>query len=202
MQAFYGTAIISIHSLRMEGDSPHTQRRSMWTISIHSLRMEGDKRRAGELDRQSISIHSLRMEGDYISREFGRRLGAFQSTPSAWRETQLERDEEAAQDISIHSLRMEGDSCEWRLPLCESYFNPLPPHGGRPMLRNHPGKVTVFQSTPSAWRETASQASLTNSHPFQSTPSAWRETAAGRAAARNFDISIHSLRMEGDVMLW
>ena len=33
---------------------------------------------------------------------------------------------------------------------------------------------------------------------FQSTPSAWRETAAGRAAAGNFDISIHSLRMEGD----
>ena len=35
-------------------------------ISIHSLRMEGDstKRKQQELDRK-ISIHSLRMEGDY-----------------------------------------------------------------------------------------------------------------------------------------
>ena len=36
---------------------------------------------------------------------------------------------------------------------------------------------------------------------FQSTPSVWRETAAGRTAAGNFDISIHSLRMEGDRFL-
>ena len=33
---------------------------------------------------------------------------------------------------------------------------------------------------------------------FQSTPSAWRETAARRQMCQRTDISIHSLRMEGD----
>ena len=56
------------------------------------------------------------------------------------------------------------------------YFNPLPPHGGR-----HAGKyvaldIVLFQSTPSAWRETVSEKAAGISHRFQSTPSAWRET--------------------------
>ena len=80
---------ISIHSLRMEGDStmqlsldkdgifqstPSAWRETVTTqsyfgikyISIHSLRMEGDwnhSEKAGKC--RSISIHSLRMEGDY-----------------------------------------------------------------------------------------------------------------------------------------
>ena len=57
--------------------------------------------------------------------------------------------------ISIHSLRMEGDVEETR---------PVFPRD-------------IFQSTPSAWRETANAMGI------------------GNAAA---SISIHSLRMEGD----
>ena len=80
--------VISIHSLRMEGDDiipgtmtnifyfnplpPHGGRHCgtflflfCFNISIHSLRMEGDVKKhlfqGHELD---ISIHSLRMEGD------------------------------------------------------------------------------------------------------------------------------------------
>ena len=34
---------------------------------------------------------------------------------------------------------------------------------------------------------------------FQSTPSAWRETKKGGTVIGWIDISIHSLRMEGDV---
>ena len=34
--------------------------------------------------------------------------------------------------------------------------------------------------------------------PFQSTPSAWRETICSWVSSRQFRISIHSLRMEGD----
>ena len=34
---------------------------------------------------------------------------------------------------------------------------------------------------------------------FQSTPSAWRETTAYEHARDAYDISIHSLRMEGDI---
>ena len=58
-----------------------------------------------------------------------------------------------------------------------SYFNPLPPHGGR-----LPCSVTVR---------------LLSS--FQSTPSAWRETSPGAPVGGNRKISIHSLRMEGDL---
>ena len=78
-------------------------------ISIHSLRMEGDCLPTEQLDRCDISIHSLRMEGD--SEKIFRMVGAqlFQSTPSAWRETGRENADTVRLDISIHSLRMEGD---------------------------------------------------------------------------------------------
>ena len=101
--------IISIHSLRMEGDYSYSLTILFINISIHSLRMEGDRRLPAVLDVDFISIHSLRMEGD---------VGGFKIPV-------------VVGYISIHSLRMEGD-----LPLlCPRgdflYFNPLPPHGGR-----------------------------------------------------------------------
>ncbi len=56
---------------------------------------------------------------------------AFQSTPSAWRETKPSLSTWICIVISIHSLRMEGDSHR-NLPVSiVEYFNPLPPHGGR-----------------------------------------------------------------------
>ena len=123
----------------------------------------------------------------------------FQSTPSAWRETLGAFDEIGVYSISIHSLRMEGDSAIVQCALFQhisihslrmegdftpalilsiaSYFNPLPPHGGRRVIfyiyyttqsisihslrmeGDSGGSVllfmaVVFQSTPSAWRET------------------------------------------------
>ena len=125
---------------------------------------------------------------------------AFQSTPSAWRETGKEISQKDPQFISIHSLRMEGDPLSDR---CQSHmwnFNPLPPHGGRPayesteisardisihslrMEGDRRGDVFfadfgTFQSTPSAWRETCEhRLSDIEEALFQSTPSAWRET--------------------------
>ena len=125
--------IISIHSLRMEGDTaypdqtnqgynfnplpPHGGRLSYVsdipscvTISIHSLRMEGDTSSGYAFPGKYISIHSLRMEGDYHAL-----LSKLHGT------------------ISIHSLRMEGDQTQR-----EFRYQDFP-----------------FQSTPSAWRETA-----------------------------------------------
>ena len=81
----------------------------------------------------------------------------------------------------------------------KKHFNPLPPHGGRRSERTQRGRLFVFQSTPSAWRETSplafrkKAACYFNPLPphggrpaikiinglrnqFQSTPSAWRET--------------------------
>ena len=80
-------------------------------------------------------------------------------------------------------------------------FNPLPPHGGRHAADPHDGSCPeisihslrmegdeplqttmtnfkAFQSTPSAWRETAHSAVVgLGIQKFQSTPSAWRETS-------------------------
>ena len=50
--------------------------------------MEGDPVSSGKTIRQSISIHSLRMEGDEMSTVSEYVGEVFQSTPSAWRETQ------------------------------------------------------------------------------------------------------------------
>ena len=124
-------------------------------ISIHSLRVEGDKQRCLKLQRPfSISIHSLRVEGDLLSqgcRGLARNFNplppcggrpnvivsdlldaVFQSTPSVWRETENISISPEVLAISIHSLRVEGDQC-------------IPP----PQI--HPA---TFQSTPSVWRET------------------------------------------------
>ena len=58
-----------------------------------------------------ISIHSLRMEGDRDAPDAIPKPSVFQSTPSAWRET------------------TQGKSRAQR----NQHFNPLPPHGGRPI---------------------------------------------------------------------
>ena len=71
--------VISIHSLRMEGDNPKWANVSQKTISIHSLRMEGDENLFAAVCRNDISIHSLRMEGDY--RIFYRNTFAFYFNP-------------------------------------------------------------------------------------------------------------------------
>ena len=56
-----------------------------------------------------------------------------------------------------------------------------------------------FQSTPSAWRETAGDAEhVPDFTIFQSTPSAWRETGSSLDGNVRRAISIHSLRVEGD----
>ena len=79
------------------------------SISIHSLRMEGDICNSIWSGFVVISIHSLRMEGDIHRTNHGRR-----------------------RIISIHSLRMEGDHLRQADTVHVVYFNPLPPHGGRP----------------------------------------------------------------------
>ncbi len=82
--------------------------------------------------------------------------------------------------ISIHSLRMEGD-------MATSYV---------------PSGTSLFQSTPSAWRETIRlYLTVHMESVFQSTPSAWRETYRKSLPVDNIEISIHSLRMEGDLFI-
>ena len=191
-------------------------------ISIHSLRMEGDDNVSDRLTSSGISIHSLRMEGDLVLFHFLYLAFSFQSTPSAWRETEIteirekleifqstpsawrettpiadntsitsdfnplpphggrpmdltnaatyviisihslrmegdtfQHPKKSSESISIHSLRMEGDQHSHLIHLLSEYFNPLPPHGGR-RVGNNLNQIAhaLFQSTPSAWRET------------------------------------------------
>ena len=184
--------------------------------------MEGDiVRNAGAVKRR-ISIHSLRMEGDAKRLCSCSNSTAFQSTPSAWRETRIcgaaewnqrhfnplpphggrhiaEVQKTLPSAISIHSLRMEGDRVHHLRIQRAKNFNPLPPHGGRLQTVKRLKAWYIFQSTPSAWRETLNLIYLSYLVEFQSTPSAWRETFWCWHNAQDSDISIHSLRMEGDI---
>ena len=122
----------------------------------------------------------------------------FQSTPSTRRETTGSPTDSIYSDISIHSLHTEGDikqltsAIRQRISIHSLHtegdmnvaklcavvlnFNPLPPHGGRPNEISRSKSGLRFQSTPSTRRETHSVC---------------------RRYGR-LDISIHSLRMEGD----
>ena len=78
-------------------------------ISIHSLRMEGD-RRFYTLSRPEFYFNPLPPHGGRLDIETYSSVDiTFQSTPSAWRETDLDVPVPRAYGISIHSLRMEGD---------------------------------------------------------------------------------------------
>ena len=154
---------ISIHSLRMEGDiiTPLLYLSALIFQSTPSAWRETCAMDMIFRCRIKISIHSLRMEGDDKQRRKEEREKPFQSTPSAWRETQ-----------DVHDTEQRPVD-----------FNPLPPHGGRPpsgksgttschisihSLRMEgdgikaakSDKAKLFQSTPSAWRETYSQPSI------------------------------------------
>ena len=119
------------------------------------------------------------MEGDSVVSDRSTAPRHFNPLPPHGGRQEILNSIENAVRISIHSLRMEGDkqgsSCKVRE---ERHFNPLPPHGGRLQLANTIIQVTIFQSTPSAWRET-------RSFPCRE---------------HGFRISIHSLRMEGDAI--
>ena len=169
-------------------------------ISIHSLRMEGDTELTyTAVNTIYISIHSLRMEGDIEKQTKRLEDLTFQSTPSAWRETTHDLHTISCDSISIHSLRMEGDSecisMYWTRTIS---IHSLRMEGDR-LLRQLGRRSDGFQSTPSAWRETRYSDTLSISVEFQSTPSAWRETYKLQELRCKDNISIHSLRMEGDL---
>ena len=170
-------------------------------ISIHSLRVEGDVYGFRlVVVRNGISIHSLRVEGDGKPMEMMFTPYLFQSTPSAWRETQSRHISVNAECISIHSLRVEGDLISLRASDVVNKFQSTPSAWRETTKPFNVYSPKLFQSTPSAWRETGTcpkQDGLALG--FQSTPSAWRETIPETLSDPRVIISIHSLRVEGDL---
>ena len=81
--------------------------------------------------------------------------------------------------ISIHALRVEGDRLD--VALRETQL--------------------LFLSTPSGWRATTRcKKKQESTQKFLSTPSGWRATFIGKAQNSRFFISIHALRVEGDML--
>ena len=149
-----GSASISIHSLRVEGDGGHLWREPQKDISIHSLRVEGDQEpRRCDTGGALISIHSLRVEGDFYGLQHSLTPLHFNPLPPCG-----------------------GRHLHPGLPRSQPNFNPLPPCGGRRFAQINAiiivisihslrvegdlyllsdARARAFQSTPSVWRETA-----------------------------------------------
>ena len=148
-------------------------------ISIHSLRMEGDPDTTTEVQTTEY-FNPLPPHGGRQTNHYSETLTSpFQSTPSAWRETSSDWMSRRRPDISIHSLRMEGDVVSVAVSGKPLYFNPLPPHGGRQKTSRHPARESHFNPLP---------------------PHGGRRQVLA-AVCLFQDISIHSLRMEGDIVM-
>ena len=116
------------------------------------------------------------MEGDVFPCVVKVACWKFQSTPSAWRET-----------FAVFTTA-----------IFYAHFNPLPPHGGRPIFRVFVLDVSHFNPLPPHGGRHMRLGDSFIGSAFQSTPSAWRETFYGFRKCWRYCISIHSLRMEGD----
>ena len=102
--------------------------------------------------------------------------------------------------ISIHSLRMEGDVAVFVYVVILKLFQSTPSVWRETIMPMWMKMVKwIFQSTPSVWRETELYSNFLQDFSFQSTPSVWRETLLLVHFQLTQQISIHSLRMEGDL---
>ena len=77
-------------------------------------------------------------------------------------------------------------------------FNPLPPCGGRPLRLSYLNTGIYFNPLPPCGGRLDAVSKIANHVQFQSTPSVWRETAPFKSSRFLYNISIHSLRVEGD----
>ena len=147
-----------------------------------------------------ISIHSLRMEGDagYSYSTFS--VFLFQSTPSAWRETIHVKRYRLRVCISIHSLRMEGDASG----VVASFALYISIHSLR--MEGDYSRAYIDLASGISIHSLRMEGDANSFFSalyllFQSTPSAWRETRVQAKTKTLRGISIHSLRMEGDYLI-
>ena len=191
-------------------------------ISIHSLRVEGDVIALGVPSGLTVfqSTPSVWRETLWSATLID--STAFQSTPSVWRETAAKCIKHKPHldfnplppcggrlplskillyfgFISIHSLRVEGDRVVCRVFVgADISIHSLRVEGDFIVLVIF-FAIIRFQSTPSVWRETLKVKWIIDINKFQSTPSVWRETKLVVVDGLSYMISIHSLRVEGDL---
>ena len=123
----------------------------------------------------------------------------FQSTPSAWRETHYRIRKCHEYHISIHSLRMEGDAVYVFTISPFLYFNPLPPHGGRLMEKLRASEHGHFNPLPPHGGRHFGESGICQACNFNPLPPHGGRLPAIAPLPIAPRISIHSLRMEGDV---
>ena len=153
----------------------------------------------GVVQIHSISIHSLRMEGDSPMRDCWIPLCLFQSTPSAWRETSH------TVTAKLAVGKFQSTPSAWRETVSfppslgvDSYFNPLPPHGGRRCCQRQFSRIIYFNPLPPHGGRHIPDAEDTKQNHFNPLPPHGGRRCILRRPSSNRGISIHSLRMEGD----
>ena len=104
----------------------------------------------------------------------------------------------------IDGARFQSTPSVWRATCCRfrarrhSHFNPRPPCGGRRKLGLYAEDPDEFQSTPSVWRATAHQPSRSSSEAISIHALRVEGDLRLGAPRVSHEISIHALRVEGD----
>ncbi len=149
-----------------------------------------------------ISIHALRVEGDEKLHEILSEDKYFYPRPPGGGRLDGSLTLDAKTQISIHALRVEGDSiaCFLGLFLLGISIHALRVEGDSPLFGlSFPNPE--FLSTPSGWRATQVVVGIAIDllAVFLSTPSGWRATRFCWLSQQIIQISIHALRVEGDL---
>ena len=124
---------------------------------------------------------------------------AFQPAPPARRATEPARRVHARDHISTRAPRTEGDR-RWRWGRRQPhYFNPRPPHGGRPQRAARPLDSQYFNPRPPHGGRPVRADDFLVRTVFQPAPPARRATVSRRSDAPAADISTRAPRTEGDL---
>ncbi len=124
----------------------------------------------------------------------------FQSTPSVGRETVVKLSPVSVPSKFQSTPSVGRETVLFAVSFCNTlYFNPLPPWGGRPRGQLFQLRQAHFNPLPPWGGRRTCQRLNPACKLFQSTPSVGRETKNGEMTREKADISIHSLRGEGDL---
>ena len=168
---------ISIHALRVEGDTTPKGGAYGSYISIHALRVEGDGRNIPDLEHPRVFYPRPPGGGRPIDVSVTNPLSRFLSTPSGWRATCLGWEDAA------HTLEFLSTPSGWRATYLFDVSEEITkflstPSGWRATIKahGHCARSSAFLSTPSGWRATEAFILFFAAFQFLSTPSGWRAT--------------------------